>query len=458
MVVTESLTNVNAFALLMLAAAIFAVLWGRPQTAAVTLLLAALLIPFGQQFVVFGLHIRFFRLLILVGLCRTLVRGELRSMGLTTIDRLMLAWALTGVLCGLWRGARAETFGVAYDALGTYFLLRALFVDSADLVVQLRFLALVGVLLCGSMAYELATHHNPLHVFGGVPEITYVRDGRFRCQGPFRHPILAGTFAASLAPLLVGLWLQVRIRRLRVALCLAACAFCTFAAASSGALLTLLGGVVGFALWPARHRLRLFRRGAIAVIVVLALVMNAPVWYLIARISDLTGGTGWHRSFLIDLAVEHFGDWWLTGFAHTLQWAPASWQDAPGTSIDPDNLDITNHYLQQGLSGGLLQLGLFIAIITVCFRTVGRVLRSGSEPALDPRLVWALGVCLAAHCMAFISVSYFDQIQVFWFWLLAVIATLARRWSAYTERSASDAATAGEDDAVAVEVETAQAA
>jgi hypothetical protein len=26
--------------------------------------------------------------------------------------------------------------------------------------------------------------------------------------------------------------------------------------------------------------------------------------------------------------------------------------------------------------------------------------------------------------MAFISVSYFDQIQVFWFWLLAMIATV----------------------------------
>ena len=37
-------------------------------------------------------------------------------------------------------------------------------------------------------------------------------------------------------------------------------------------------------------------------------------------------------------------------------------------------------------------------------------------------LIWALGVCLASHCAAFISVSYFDQIQVFWFWLLAVIA------------------------------------
>jgi len=31
---------------------------------------------------------------------------------------------------------------------------------------------------------------------------------------------------------------------------------------------------------------------------------------------------------------------------------------------------------------------------------------------------------LASHCAAFISISYFDQIQVFWFWLWAVIAIL----------------------------------
>jgi hypothetical protein len=42
--------------------------------------------------------------------------------------------------------------------------------------------------------------------------------------------------------------------------------------------------------------------------------------------------------------------------------------------------------------------------------------------------LWAFGVCIVAHCTAFISISYFDQINVFWFWLLAVVA-IAPTWA-----------------------------
>jgi hypothetical protein len=40
-------------------------------------------------------------------------------------------------------------------------------------------------------------------------------------------------------------------------------------------------------------------------------------------------------------------------------------------------------------------------------------------------LYWSIGVCLATHCVSYMSVSYFDQMVVFWYWLLAVIAALS---------------------------------
>jgi O-antigen ligase len=128
---------------------------------------------------------------------------------------------------------------------------------------------------------------------------------------------------------------------------------------------------------------------------------------------------------LIDLAIKNFDDWWLVGYGHTLTWAPKNWVGAFGMAIDSENIDITNHYLQEGLRGGLLQLGLFIAIITTCFRVIGRAVRAGVHAPLSPKLSWALGAGLAAHCMAFSSVTYFDQIQVFWFWFLAIISRLS---------------------------------
>ena len=63
-------------------------------------------------------------------------------------------------------------------------------------------------------------------------------------------------------------------------------------------------------------------------------------------------------------------------------------------------------------------------MIVAGFKTIGRAVRNEVKPTVDRMLLWALGVCLASHCAAFISVSYFDQIQVFWFWLLAVIAAV----------------------------------
>ena len=39
-------------------------------------------------------------------------------------------------------------------------------------------------------------------------------------------------------------------------------------------------------------------------------------WYLIAKISDVMGGTGWHRSYLIDQFLGHFTQWCLIGTSY----------------------------------------------------------------------------------------------------------------------------------------------
>jgi O-antigen ligase len=153
--------------------------------------------------------------------------------------------------------------------------------------------------------------------------------------------------------------------------------------------------------------------------------MQAPVWYLIAKVSDLVGGTGWHRSYLIDQAVGHFNEWWLIGSSYTAHWAPAG----EVLTVDPNNMDITNQYIAQGLHGGVLGLGLFIALIVTCFKAIGRFVRSGEGTLPRGKLAWALGVGLAAHCTAFISISYFDQSIMFLFWLWAAIATIPE-WEA----------------------------
>jgi Na+-transporting methylmalonyl-CoA/oxaloacetate decarboxylase gamma subunit len=246
------------------------------------------------------------------------------------------------------------------------------------------------------------------------------RGQRFRCQGPFRNYILAGTFAATLFPLMAGLWFQGGSEKWRAVLGTLGCVIATGLSNSSGPLLCFLAALAGLVLWPMRDRMYLFRRSVVVMVLGLAVVMKAPVWYLIARVSDLVGGGGWHRSYLIDQFVTHFSQWWLVGTSYTADWAPAGLVLA----VDPNSMDITNHYVAQGLDGGLLMLGLFLAIIVCCFKIVGRAIHSDVKGSLNPKLLWTIGVALAAHCTAFFSICYFDQITVFWFWLLAVISRI----------------------------------
>ena len=71
------------------------------------------------------------------------------------------------------------------------------------------------------------------------------------------------------------------------------------------------------------------------------------------------GGTGWHRSFIIDAALKHIDEWWLVGTYRTVHWG-----GYPPPPADPENIDITNQYIVEGVKGGLVRLGLFILVIS----------------------------------------------------------------------------------------------
>jgi hypothetical protein len=418
-------SNVNPPALIFLAAMCFVILRAGPKSAIRAVLVTAAFIPLGQQIIVGGLHLHFLRILILAGLVRLLTRHEAAGFKLTRVDKLVVGCAMVGFVCGLIRDFNAETFGAVYNELGVYLLIRILLKDSEDPLEDLRTLAWIGIAIGACMALETYTHKNPFYVLGGVPQDTVEREGRFRCQGPFRHPILAGTFGATLFPLMVVLWRQGRPGRDKslAILGIVFSVIITFASASSGPLLTFLAAIIGFCMWPLRDRMRLFRRGIVVAVICLAMVMKAPVWFIIARISDLTGGGGFYRSDLIDKFVNHFSEWWLIGTSYTANWATAGIV----LSANPNMIDITDHYIAQGVEGGILKLGLFLALLVACFKICGRAARDEDAPMSDRKMAWVLGICLACHCTAFISISYFDQIQVFWFWLLATIAHMPER-------------------------------
>jgi hypothetical protein len=380
--------------------------------------------PMGQQIVFAGLHFHLFRMLLLSGLLRVMVRGELGQLKLTGMDKLFIWWVIVSIVFGTLSKPSMDLFvnrsGDAYNALGCYFFARCVIVEFEDVLLNVRTLAYISLPIAALMMVEITTAHNPLSIFGGVPETTVMREGHLRCQGAFRHSILAGVFGATQFPLFVALWSYNRAyRRLSLAATISSIVI-VICSHSSGGLMALLAGIGGLALWRWRKHMHLIRWGVLGLILGLAMVMKAPVWYLLARLSDVTGGGGWHRAWLIDQAVAHFDEWWLFGTTYTAHWGPAG----EVIAADPNMMDITNHFIAEGVKGGVLKLGLFFAIIISCFRGIGRRLRAEAPNSTDKFFVWATGVSLFAHCLSFISATYFDQTILVWYWLQASICCI----------------------------------
>lgn len=386
--------------------------------ALIPIIVTAALVTLGQRIVVLTLDFTMMRILVLFGWLRLFLHQEFGTVKFNSIDKAIIIFTVSGVVVYtlLWQTNEAfiNRLGFAFNSIGMFFLFRYLIRSIDDIVVICKTLAIVAIPLSGAMLIEQMTARNVFAIFGGVPEYTAVRMGRLRAQGPFAHPILAGTFGASLIPFIIALKHK-KGSILLVTAGFIAATIITFTASSSGPAGAYLIGLTGFFMWTFRKNMQVIRWGIITTVLGLHLVMSAPVWFLIARVNIVPGSTGYHRSFLIDRAIAHLGEWWQLGTKSTDHWGPGLF-------------DITNFYIRIGIEGGLLTMGLFIYMIVLCFKGLGQSIRIvGDGRPVEQKVFWALGVALLVHMVSFISVSYFDQNILFWYLLLASIATVTEK-------------------------------
>jgi hypothetical protein len=384
--------------------------------AAVPLLAGALYLTLDQGIILGGYNLFSIRLLILVGIVRVIVRGE-RPANINTLDWLMIIWLIWALVSGYFHANPKGNIGIFFNVGGIYLLFR-IFCQSVDDALWLcRIIIILLVPVAVEMVQEQFTLHNMFSILGGVSETPVIREGRVRSQGPFAHAILAGTVGAVCLPLAVGLWQKYRKT---ATIGILACLTIAFTSASSGPLMSCIVAIGGLLMWRNRYHMRLFRWLALLSYLALDLVMKAPAYYLIARI-DLSGGsTGWHRADLINSGLSHLGEWWLVGTDYTRHWMPT------GVSWSPDHADITNHYLQYGIIGGLPLMLLFILILAKSYSYVGQILQNPININVENQFfIWCLGVSLFAHTATMISVSYFDQSIVFLYFILAIIGSIS---------------------------------
>ena len=395
-------------------------LFGLPRRwAAVPLVIGATYMSVESSLDIAALHFTSIRILVAIGVLRVISRGERITGGLNLLDRLMIAWAVWTVCSSCFHkdfsAALIYRLGLAFNALGFYVLVRVFIPDAEGLlrICKVIIIALVPIAL--EMITETRTGRDLFSLFGGVPGLSEIRGGKVRAQGPFDHSILAGTVGAVCLPLAILFW---KSNRKLALLGLAATGSIVLTSRSSGPVMTAFFTVFGLVLWRFRTYMQLIRWGGLLAILALALVMNAPIYYILDRI-DLTGSsTGWHRAVLIQSAISHVGDWLLGGTDYTRDWTPEAGYDA-------DETDITNHYIRMAVWGGLPMLLLFVWSLVIAFDMVTKILRADKNvPGRYQFLMWTLGCILFGHVTAMVSVSYFDQSVFYLYFVLAAIATV----------------------------------
>lgn len=411
----------NPVALILLLMCGIATLAVPRRWAPVPLLIGCCYMTIGQVIEIGPFSFPLFRMLLGLGVVRVVLRGERIQGRLNAIDKMMIAWGSWIVLASFFHrfgpgSGPIYALGTTYNMWLFYFLTRIWCRNERELQLMVGAIAILLVPIAISMWIEKIAMYNPFSIFGGVLEIPTIREGRVRPSGPFLHPILAGTVGATCLPLMASIW---KTRRSIALLGMASCLAMVLASASSGPLMSLIFGIFALCMWWYRPLTRFAIPALVVVYILLSFVMSRPPYYLLSRI-DLTGGsTGWHRAALIDGFLAHFHEWWAFGTDRTQHWLPFA------TGPTPDHTDITNAYIGFAVVAGLPALLLILSILWRAFSWVGIAARTRNGVMSRDRFVaWSLGSALFAHATTSISVSYFDQSQVFFWATISMISSV----------------------------------
>jgi hypothetical protein len=426
----------SALPLAVLAVLFCLVLVGSRRLALASLMAGMLYLSTAESLVVAGFALYPMRALEVAAAIRIFLRKELSGLQFGRLDRLfLLLYAFTTIVFVL-RSSEGVTFqlGVGVDALLQYFAFRCLISSLDDLRWLMRTLVIMLVPFTILVVIESFTFQNTFAVLGAKGLIggeMWVRNGRLRAIGSFGHPSLLGTVGGALLPIFMGLWFARPSQRFTALVGIVLCLGIVGAANSGAPVICVATAVIGWMLWPMRRSMHIVRRSIVAFLVVMALVMNAPIWYLLARISDLSGGGGYHRAVLLDVAFQNLDKWWLAGMPlrDTSHWLPY-------TNSLTGVVDMTNNFLSFGVTAGLGAVFLYVALLTVAYKALGSAMgRLREEPSPDENvepIYWGLGVAVTVHIVNWFGITYWDQTSSLWYLHLAIIGSLAARQASET--------------------------
>ena len=405
-----------------LLALIIIVFCSNRRWALLGMLVGLLYLTTGQYFVFYGLHLHSFRLLELAAFIRVIVRRELPVSKISRIDKLYILVHSSILMIFLFRSTEYQAYqvGIFLDSIVGYFAFKGIIQDLDDLIWCLKVLIVFFIPFVLSLLVERFTGYNIFSEMGDkIGYDDFTRYNKIRCFGSFSHPTLLGTFGSIFLAFYIGLCL---LNENKIVSIIGAiiCLIVIWLSNSGGPILTTITVLIGWSLWPLRSKMKFIKLGLLGILLFLILYMKAPIWYIMDRLSSLSGGSGWHRSKLIDVFIENIDQWWLMGMSikDTVEWLPYILSETGGA-------DITNQFVLIGISAGIFPLLLFLILLTYGYTKItNSILKYQSINTKDTRkelVLWTLGVVFFANIVSWLGISYFDKTRLLWFFSWAVL-------------------------------------
>ena len=354
-----------------------------------------------QRFAVLGMDFHFLRAITLMLLVRILIFRDLKDVRLGRADLALCGLVAMIVLCTLARGGINPAMtqaGKMIELFCLYFIGRALVRNLDDVRYMLLGVGLLAIPVGISFVVEQYTRYNFFSLFGGIPEMTVIRDGKLRSQGSFVHPITAGVFWASFAPMFMAQIFAKQRGLLYIWIGWVGfimCCVCAFMTNSSTSIAGILIGLTGWCFYKFRNNLRMiFWIMLICVFIIHMASTRGFHGVIFTRISFISASTGYHRYMLFEGLFNNVQKWFFVGTNNRM--------------FNRSFIDVTNQYILTAIDGGIVALFLQLSLIVMAFKAVGRALRASTVKS-DTLLVFGIGVAYLVAVISFTAVSAYGE-------------------------------------------------
>jgi hypothetical protein len=349
-----------------------------------------------------------------------LLRGNLiRNFRFSYLDILVIVYFLAQLFSGLLttdtESLLENRFGIAFDSVLPYFIVRLTVTDKEGYLKLLKWILILAVPIAIVGFYQSVTGHNPAgflkmyRPWGFIPEdftsIMQRRYGFYRANVTFPHAILYGLFFAILGPVCAGVLRSITKYRVLYWAGLGFMGMGVFSSMSGGPAFAASIAVVFIVLYKYR---KYWKPAVVATILMcgtIEAISNRHFYYYPTRFT-FSVASAWYRGRLLDVALFEGGmsGHWLTGYGLATNAsikAGAEW----GAKIDHRNyVDMVNEYLLILFRFGLAGLVPFLAMVCAAIKKLIEALKTSLSDS-NSWLVWCVFGSLAGILVAILTVS-----------------------------------------------------